>query len=140
MRFKKMVTQDPAELSLAIVETLRPLLHLFLKSHAPRRTHYISHEPTQPRARPEPRSYCIRFHRLVYGFPRRTLLETVKSIWSGESTANLWVYHGQDIVLLPRFADSQSLTLRPIRTFRTVSLGSPVNKASHRSATVGPVG
>src|SRR5215204_7678224 len=96
MRFRKwwhtMVAHDLAELSLVIVEPLRPLLHLFLKSHAPRRTHYISPEPTQPRARPEPRSYCIRFHRLVYGFPRRHLL------------------------------------------------GSPVNKASHRSATVGPVG
>src|SRR5215204_1759039 len=81
MRFRKwwhtMVAHDLAELSLVIVETLRPLLHLSLKSHAPRRTHYISPEPTQPRARPEPRSYCIRFHRLVYGFPRRPLLETV---------------------------------------------------------------
>src|SRR5215208_38682 len=74
MRFKKMVAHDLAELSLVIVQTLRPLLHLFLKSHAPRRTHYISHEPTQPRARPEPRSYCIRFHCLVYGFPRMSLL------------------------------------------------------------------
>src|SRR5215204_1063936 len=78
MRFRKwwhtMVAHDLAELSLVLVDTLRPLLHLFLKSHAPRRTHYISHEPTQPRARPEPRSYCIRFHRLVYGFPRMSLL------------------------------------------------------------------
>src|SRR5215216_4235441 len=86
MRFRKwwhtMVAHDLAELSLVLVDTLRPLLHLFLKSHAPRRTHYISHEPTQPRARPEPRSYCIRFHRLVYGFPRRTLLTCTKPLVS----------------------------------------------------------
>jgi hypothetical protein len=34
------------------------------------------------------------------------------------------------MVLLPRFADSQSLYLEPIRTFQTVSLGSSVNRGT----------
>ena len=41
-----------------------------------------------------------------------------------------WVYYGQEIVLLPRFADSQSLNLRLVQTFRTVSLGNRVSKGA----------
>ena len=43
---------------------------------------------------------------------------------------SLWVYYGQEIVLLPRFVDSQSLNLRLVQTFRTVSLGNRVSKGA----------
>jgi hypothetical protein len=46
---------------------------------------------------------------------------------------NLWANYGQEIVLLPHFADSQSLNLRTIRTFQTVSLGSSENAGLRRS-------
>ena len=46
------------------------------------------------------------------------------------STLNLWVYYGQEIVLLPRFADSQSLNLRLVQTLRTVSLGNRLSKGA----------
>jgi hypothetical protein len=50
---------------------------------------------------------------------------------ASSSTVNLWVYYyGQEIVLLPRFVDSQSLNLRLVQTFGTVSLGNRVNKGA----------
>src|SRR5215212_2717500 len=45
----------------------------------------------------------------------------LKSSWSGVSTVNLWADYQQEMVLLPRFTDSRSFHLRPIRTFQTVS-------------------
>jgi hypothetical protein len=49
---------------------------------------------------------------------------------ASSSAVNLWVYYGQEIVLLPRLVDSQSLNLRLVQTFGTVSLGNRVNKGA----------
>ena len=62
----------------------------------------------------------------------------LKSSWSGESTVNLWVYYGQEIMRLPHFAGSQSLFLRPIQTFRTDSLGNRVNRGKPLALATAP--
>jgi|SRR5215203_767584 hypothetical protein len=57
------------------------------------------------------------------------LLDTVRKVVGAENQRYLCeATTGLEIVLLSRFTDPQSLNLRPIETFRTVSLGIPVNR------------